>query len=154
MSNRTALDLDMLAYDIANMIDRLRHPLAEHAGATEIRAALPAFLAALGLGLDGQPLTDPTPRQVSPAAEQHTVHDCNPNRPGQPLPYGRKKPGCPRCDELLAGAAPRQAPQWVDKYREARDSGDARAEEIRRHHAPGSPHSQGACGTVCTAFDW
>jgi hypothetical protein len=31
-------------------------------------------------------------------------HTCTPD--GRPLPFGRKQAGCPRCDELLAGAAP------------------------------------------------
>lgn len=69
MGKRTkTLDLDMLAYDIANMIDRFEYPIAEHVGDTEIRAALPAFFAALGLGIDGQPLTKPA---TAEAPEQH-----------------------------------------------------------------------------------
>jgi hypothetical protein len=36
-----------------------------------------------------------------------TAHTC-PLPPGRKSPaFGRKTPGCPRCDELLAGAAPR-----------------------------------------------
>lgn len=41
--------------------------------------------------------------QPGRAATQHTCL-----KPGQRSPaFGRKTPGCPRCDELLAGAEPR-----------------------------------------------
>lgn len=64
--------------------------------------------------------------------------------------FGRKTPGCPRCDELLAGAAP-----VVQAWRGQR----ARDEEIRRaahawHFGPGGPHQAGTCGPVCTFGDW
>jgi hypothetical protein len=70
-------------------------------------------------------------------------HDC-----GGPA-FGRLTAGCPRCDELAAGAPP-VVQAW--RGRRARDE-DARREEMRAHFAPGSPHSRGACGPVCTAFD-
>lgn len=43
-----------------------------------------------------------------------TKHTCNSDRPGMPLPFGRKADlgQCPRCDELRQGAAPR-SPGWV-----------------------------------------
>jgi hypothetical protein len=74
---------------------------------------------------------------------------------GQALPFGRKKPAgeCPRCDELRTGA-PVRRPAWTDRLgarqREAAETSAA----IRAHFAPGSPHSRGECGPVCTAFDW
>ncbi len=70
-----------------------------------------------------------------------TKHSCN----GGEGPYfGRKTAGCPRCDELLAGANPREG--WGDHKRrwEARQ-----LEAIRNHNCHRSN-----CGPVCTAFDW
>ena len=78
-----------------------------------------------------------------------TQHTC-----GGPV-FGRKAPGCPRCDELLAGAEPRQlSPQHayaLDRNRRDREAYDA---DRRAHFAPGGPHTRGVCGPVCTAFEW
>jgi hypothetical protein len=51
-----------------------------------------------------------------------TKHTC-----GGPV-FGRKTPGCPRCDELLAGAP---AVQWANSTR--RDD-EQRCREIRAHY--------------------
>jgi hypothetical protein len=67
--------------------------------------------------------------------------------------FGRKTPGCPRCDELLAGAAPREAP-WAATARRNAAYAEADARARAAHFAPGGPHAAGACGPVCTAFDW
>ena len=67
-----------------------------------------------------------------------TKHTC-----GGPV-FGRKTPGCPRCDELLAGAEP---VQWNISRR--RDDDAERAAAIRAHDC-----AQSRCGVVCTAFDW
>jgi hypothetical protein len=67
-----------------------------------------------------------------------TKHNC-----GGPV-FGRKTAGCPRCDELIGGAAPIQwlIRKWAqDDYR--------RSEAIRNHD-----HVASNCGPVCTAFDW
>jgi hypothetical protein len=73
-----------------------------------------------------------------------TKHTC-----GGPT-FGRKTPGCPRCDELLAGAAP-----VVQSWRGQRQRDEAeRSAAIHAHFAPGGPHNRGDCGPVCTAFDW
>lgn len=74
-----------------------------------------------------------------------TKHTCNEGR--GPV-FGRKVAGCARCDELLAGAAP-----VVWRNRKA-ESEAATLRAIAAHFAPGSPHSRGCCGPVCTAFDW
>ena len=66
-----------------------------------------------------------------------TKHTC-----GGPV-FGRKTPGCPRCDELLAGAAP-------VRWSITRRADDAeRAAAIRAHDC-----AQSGCSFVCTAFDW
>lgn len=64
-----------------------------------------------------------------------TKHTC-----GGPV-FGKKTPGCPRCDELLAGAQPTQ---WSVRAKQA----DTLA-AIRSHSCKAS-----GCGPVCTAFDW
>ena len=64
--------------------------------------------------------------------------------------FGRKTPGCPRCDELIAGAAPVTQP-----WRETRKQEDARrSASIAAHFAPGGRHARGDCGPVCTFGDW
>lgn len=75
-----------------------------------------------------------------------TPHTC-----GGPV-FGRKTPGCPRCDELLSGAEP---VQWAGKTAVQRRRDEAQDAAARRaHYAPGGPHATGKCGPVCTAFDW
>lgn len=70
-----------------------------------------------------------------------TAHTC-----GGPV-FGRLTDGCPRCDELKAGAAP---VQWSTS-RSERDRQDAlaRAAEIRAHDCKTS-----RCGIVCTFGQW
>jgi len=76
----------------------------------------------------------------------HTVqtgarHTCN---GGRPPVFGRRTQGCPRCEELAAGAAPRTG--WGDLRRE----NEARSlADIRSHSCAVS-----RCGTVCTFGDW
>lgn len=76
-----------------------------------------------------------------------TRHNC-----GGPV-FGRKTPGCPRCDELLAGAPPRAAP-WVESIERNRHYAEQDKRDRETHFAPGGPHARGDCGPVCTAFDW
>jgi len=82
-------------------------------------------------------------------SEQVTDHTCN---GGNGPAFGRKTVGCPRCDELLAGAAPRvgwQTERYTRSARDTRNAARARAAS-KAHFAPGSPHSRGACGPCCT----
>ena len=58
--------------------------------------------------------------------------------------FGKKVDGCPRCEELKAGAAPVQGWGARAKAMEAR-----RIIDIRNHDCRKS-----GCGPVCTAFDW
>lgn len=68
-----------------------------------------------------------------------TKHTCNGGR--NPV-FGRKTAGCPRCDELIAGAP---AVVWRNRKEE-----EARLiREIRAHDCKRS-----GCGPVCTAFDY
>jgi hypothetical protein len=73
--------------------------------------------------------------------EMTTKHTCNEGR--GPV-FGRKLAGCPRCDELLAGAP---AVIW---------SGSRKAECERSLLAAIRAHrcSVSRCGPVCTAFDY
>lgn len=75
---------------------------------------------------------------------------------GQALPFGRLKPvgQCPRCDQLRAGAAPRDAHPALRAVQRRRED-EAQQDAARREHfAPGGPHARGVCGPVCTAFDY
>lgn len=57
--------------------------------------------------------------------------------------FGRKTPGCPRCDELLAGAKP---VQWANTRKLADEQ---RVREIRAHDCKAR-----GCMVVCTFGDW
>jgi len=61
-----------------------------------------------------------------------------------PVVFGRKVEGCPRCAELLAGAAP---VSWGVSRQAAIDA--ERDERMRSHNC--TTHG---CGPVCVAFDW
>lgn len=73
-----------------------------------------------------------------------TKHTCN---NGNNPVFGRKTRGCPRCDELLAGAP---AVKWSPS-RHQRDM--ERSAEIRSHFTS-YKHLSGGCGLVCTFGDW
>jgi hypothetical protein len=72
-----------------------------------------------------------------------TKHTCN---DGHGPAFGRKTPGCARCDELAAGAAP-------VAWRNARRDETARRAEIAAHFAS-HKHRSGGCGPVCTFGEW
>lgn len=76
-----------------------------------------------------------------------TKHTC-----GGPA-FGRKTPGCPRCDELLAGAAPIQQPWRGSRQRDERERREASRAHFAsaRHNDPSHPHW---CGRVCTFGEW
>jgi len=67
--------------------------------------------------------------------------------------FGRKTPGCPRCDQLLAGAPP---VVWAGmRSRKDRERDEQQDRLARRaHFAPGGPHATGKCAPVCTFGDW
>lgn len=81
-------------------------------------------------------------------------HTCNPNRPGQPLPFGRPDPtgkcaGClERAAEREAGIPARTNSMVESLQRNARND-EKLAREIREHDCLTSN-----CGPVCTAFQW
>lgn len=93
---------------------------------------------------------------TNPTTDQTTEFVRHNHDNGKALPFGRRKPAgeCPRCDELSAGAAPRQAPAPIRRAIERIDWDAERDQRQREHFAPGGPHQRGACGPVCTAFDW
>ena len=70
-----------------------------------------------------------------------TRHTC-----GGPA-FGRKTPGCPRCDELTAGAAP------VAWRNTSKQDDMQRCAGIHAHFA-GERHRSGGCGPVCTFGEW
>lgn len=82
-------------------------------------------------------------------------HTCNPAKPGQPLPWGRKAAAgeCARCDELRAGDAPREAPAAI-RAGKARDDrgGYPTSAEIAAHFA--SDRHRTECKPVCTFGEW
>lgn len=69
-----------------------------------------------------------------------TKHTHKPN-------FGKQVVGCPRCEELKAGAEP------VRWNRES-NNGYPTSREVTDHFAPNGPHARGACGPVCTFGDW
>jgi hypothetical protein len=80
--------------------------------------------------------------------QQGTKHsqDCN-------MIFGRKDSDCPRCQELIAGSAPRTwgtVAGYVGGKGMTRKQMDAqRCVEIRNHDC-----SVSHCGPVCTFGDW
>ncbi|MFY1686568.1 hypothetical protein [Plantactinospora sp. WMMB782] len=78
-------------------------------------------------------------------------HTCNGGRGPN---FGRKTPGCPRCDELAAGAPARDVPGRLRGVIRQRQIDEQQAAESRDHHRPGGPHANGECGPVCTFGDW
>ena len=60
------------------------------------------------------------------------------------MSFGRKDPTCPRCQELLRGAAPRKG--WGAGRRE-RDAAFLRA--LKAHDC-----KMAGCGPICTFGDW
>jgi hypothetical protein len=72
------------------------------------------------------------------------------------LPWGKKKPlgECRRCDQLRAGATPREAHPALQAAQRRRDNEEQTTAAMRDHFAPGGPHATGTCGPVCTAFDY
>lgn len=63
--------------------------------------------------------------------------------------FKRYDPTCPRCQQLADGEAPRSGWGELKRRNEA-----ATSRQIAAHFAPGGPHARGACGQVCTAFEW
>lgn len=57
--------------------------------------------------------------------------------------FGKTVDGCPRCEELKAGAEP---VRWSSSRRE---DDERRAREIREHNC-----RTAGCGPVCTFGDW
>lgn len=66
-----------------------------------------------------------------------TKHTC-----GGPV-FGKKTVGCPRCDELLAGAAPTKWASTIAKEREAEFLRALRSHNCKTH----------GCAPICVAFD-
>ncbi len=63
--------------------------------------------------------------------------------------FGRREVDCPRCAELLAGAAPRDG--WQKQYySRKRQDEQARLTAIRNHDFAACA----AKNIVCTCFDW
>jgi hypothetical protein len=60
------------------------------------------------------------------------------------MAFGKKDPKCPRCVELINGAQPRKAWDYLSKQNEAN-----RIQAIREHDCKKS-----GCGPVCTFGDW
>jgi hypothetical protein len=91
--------------------------------------------------------------ETTTPTEEFVRHNHN---DGRALPFGRKMPAgqCPRCDQLLAGATPREAhPALQAVKKRERDDEQTRA-AMAEHFAPHGPHARGDCGPVCTRFDW
>ena len=77
-----------------------------------------------------------------------TQHSCN---GGNGPMFGRRTAGCPRCDELTAGAAPRTL-HWVEARKRSEREQAGRAAAIRHHYSSGE--CARTCNGVCVRFDW
>lgn len=66
-----------------------------------------------------------------------TKHNC-----GGPV-FGKRTAGCPRCDELSAGAEP---VRWANS---TKADDEQRAREIRSHNC-----ARAGCVSVCTFGQW
>lgn len=134
--------LDMLAYDIADKVfDCGDYPMLDQVDPDQLRKALPAFLHSLGVNLP------------QPAGNEFARHTCTST--GKPLPYGRKAPigECKRCDQLRAGAEPREAHPAIRATSRARQIEQDRDACRIAHFAPGGPHATRCAGTICTFGD-
>ncbi|ONK09264.1 hypothetical protein [Streptomyces sp. MP131-18] len=67
--------------------------------------------------------------------------------------FGRRVAGCPRCDELEAGAEPVRWTRGWQREQETRNDA-IRQHAHEKHFAPGGPHARRECGPVCTFGDW
>lgn len=71
--------------------------------------------------------------------------------------FGRKIDGCPRCEELKAGAAPivwagmhsGEYSFTLGRYMTHKEAAAKRMHDIRTHDCRAN-----RCGPVCTAFQW
>ena len=66
------------------------------------------------------------------------------------MAFGRKDTRCPRCIELISGAAPRAR----FGGRETRAQIDARQCREIADHFRSHKHMSGGCGPVCTFGEW
>jgi hypothetical protein len=84
---------------------------------------------------------------------KHTL-ECSP--PGRG-PGFRRTPGCPACNELIAGRAPRQASPSLQRALDRGNEDERRVLEIRAHHESGE-HLQKCCKgnprAVTTCYDY
>lgn len=62
--------------------------------------------------------------------------------------FGRKVEGCPRCEELKAGAPARA---WGNQVKFQKD---AQASHAIADHFASHKHRSGGCGPVCTFGEW
>lgn len=69
-----------------------------------------------------------------------TKHTC-----GGPI-FGKKTPGCPRCDEMLAGSPP---VRWSGFIMDKKKREEAYLAEMRAHDC-----KKRGCGPICVAFDY
>lgn len=63
--------------------------------------------------------------------------------------FGRKTKGCPRCDELIAGAEP---VRW--SIRVTRKQQELLQIQAIREHFSSQKHLTGGCGPCCTFGEW
>jgi hypothetical protein len=147
MAQITKMDtaaVEMLAMDFAKMVERHGYPL--DLDPDDVQRALPAFLRQLGVAVH-------TDQPAPAAAEEFVKHTC---RGGRGPAWGRLAPvgECRRCDQLHAGAERRAAPAWTEQAERQQRHEEQTAAAAREHFKPGGEHARGACGPVCTRFDY
>lgn len=142
------LDLNMLAYDISDLLDRGDYGLPA-IGQDDLRAGLRTYLMTAIAHAAAQS-EDPhvhAPRN----GDGGYIHTCNGDNPAG-LGFGRRAPRgeCARCDALADGAPARA--RFGGRQTAAQRDHD-RCAEITAHFAS-DRHRSGGCGIVCTFGDY
>lgn len=136
----THTDLDQATIDTITK-EIHAHPALRHVNPATLRAALPAFLRSVGAHT---PAGEPIP------ADEFVKHTC---RDGRGPVFGRLTPDtCPRCAQLAAGAAPREAHPAIQAANRKREQEAADLAGQKRHYESGECAAK--CGPMPTCYQW
>lgn len=153
--------LAIMAYDIADQISRsdgydglIPEDMLTQDQLIEL---LPALFRAAGFDPFARAEKQDSPAERAAGEWEYLPHTCNPNKPGHPLPFGRKAPKgvCGSCDQLRAGRPPREAPPAIRASNRRREQEEQTLRDMRSHNCvTAGCHKDGYGNRICTAFDW